>query len=375
MKLKMKSLFRLTATLATWLSTTLGVLALPMEEVSRILQGVPVFTIVDADGAPLVAKQDDGKKTTGVFISQQEANAFLQELRRTKPDVAAQLIVQPVALGEVVKISESQGRKADPLSFAYVPLNGEVENARRIPGNEYQGGVPLFVARGGDDASYLTIDQDGNQIIPFFLKFSQIKDMVARFKQEQPTMANTIVIDVIAMENVISTLQSSNDEMLKQMRIVPTQEAVQFINSSSSSANSNILAQLPSGSCPLTRSIYKDVDGDGFELSFSPKNDGPVSSWAIATLRQTGYGARTTFTVNSRQGGGGTILSPNEKEYSSYSGEMRMHQFSSDLKSPQGNQAPDYILISGLGSFDWYWNKEKGEPFVGDTMWKFDRCK
>ena len=41
--------------LATWLGQTLKVLALPTDDVIKILQGVPVFTISDAQGAPLVA--------------------------------------------------------------------------------------------------------------------------------------------------------------------------------------------------------------------------------------------------------------------------------------------------------------------------------
>jgi hypothetical protein len=33
------------------------------------------------------------------------------------------------------------------------------------------------------------------------------------------------------MENVMGTLESSNDAMLKQIRIVPTEESIQFIRS------------------------------------------------------------------------------------------------------------------------------------------------
>jgi Tic22 family protein import component len=235
----MKSLLRIGATLgligttalSTWLGTTLQALALPTEEVVKILQGVPVFTIVDAQGAPLVAVGNDKEKVTGVFISQQEANGFLQELKKQKPDVGSQVSVQPVSLGEVVKIAQANAKQPEPLGFAYVPIPSEVQAAQKIPNSEYQGGVPLFVARGGQDQGYLTIQQGNEQIIPFFLEASQIQQMVEQFKKEQPSMANSIVIDVVAMENVISTLQTSDDAMLKQIRIVPTQEAIQFIRS------------------------------------------------------------------------------------------------------------------------------------------------
>ena len=80
----MKALLRLgttlgligTTALGTWLGATVQALALPTEDVVQILQGVPVFTIVDGQGAPLVAVGENDQKVTGVFISQKEANSF-----------------------------------------------------------------------------------------------------------------------------------------------------------------------------------------------------------------------------------------------------------------------------------------------------------
>jgi Tic22 family protein import component len=235
----MKALLRLGTTLGligttvigTWLSTMSQAFALPTEEVVKILQGVPVFTIVDAQGAPLVAVGEKDKKVTGVFISQKEANSFFEQLKKQKPDVAAQVSVQPVSLGEVFKLAQANAQKPDALNFAYVPIASEVQNAQKMPGSEFKGGVPLYVARGGKDQGYLTIQQDNQQVIPFFFEEKQIKEMVDRFKKEKPDLASTIVIDVVPMENVMGTLESSDDAMLKQIRIVPTEEAIQFIRS------------------------------------------------------------------------------------------------------------------------------------------------
>ena len=206
-------------------------LALPTDEVVKILQGVPVFTIVDGQGAPLVAVGENDQKVTGVFISQKEANSFFQQLKKQKPDVAAQVSVQPVSLGEVFRLAQTNAQKPDALNFAYVPIASEVQKAQQIPGSEFKGGVPLYVARGGQDQGYLTIQQDNQQVIPFFFEKSQITEMVDRFKKEKPDLASSIVIDVVPMENVMGTLESSDDAMLKQIRIVPTEESIQFIRS------------------------------------------------------------------------------------------------------------------------------------------------
>lgn len=220
-----------TTTLTTWLGAISQAIALPTDEVVEILQGVPVFTIVDDQGAPLVAVGDNNQKVTGVFISQKEANSFFQQLKQQKPDVAAKVSVQPVSLGEVFKLAQTNAQKPDALNFAYVPIASEVQKAQQMPGSEFKGGVPLYVARGGQEQGYLTIQQNDQQVIPFFFEKSQITEMVDRFKQEKPDLASSIVIDVVPMENVIGTLGNSDDAMLKQIRLVPTEESIQFIRS------------------------------------------------------------------------------------------------------------------------------------------------
>ena len=219
------------AVLTTLVGQTLKVLALPTDEVVKLLQGVPVFTIADAQGAPLVA-MDNNRKVTGIFVSQQEAQKFFQQLKKDKPDIASKVTVQPVSLGEVYKLAVANSGKADALNFAYVPVPTEVAIATKLltaAGQKYQGGVPLYVARGGKEQGYLTIQQNNEQIIPFFFEQKQIQDMVDRFKKEKPELASTIKIDVVALENVMGTLQSSEDKMLKSIRLVPSEESLKFI--------------------------------------------------------------------------------------------------------------------------------------------------
>ncbi|MEB3309083.1 MAG: Tic22 family protein [Snowella sp.] len=219
------------AVLTTVLGQTLKVLALPTEEVVKILQGVPVFTIADGQGAPLVAV-DNNKKITGIFVSQQEAQKFFQQLKKDKPDIASKVSVQPVSLGEVYKLAVTNANKPDSLNFAYVPVPTEINAATQIltaAGQKYQGGVPLYVARGGKEQGYLTIQQNNEQVIPFFFEAKQIQEMVARFKKEKPDLASTVKIEVVPLENVMSTLQQSDDKMLKSIRLIPSEESIRFI--------------------------------------------------------------------------------------------------------------------------------------------------
>ena len=209
----------------------LKALALPAEQVLQKLNPVPVFTIADEQGAPLVASGEDDAKVAGVFISQQDANEFVTRLQTQNPDLASKVKVVPVSLGEVYKLAQDNPEN-NGLNFAYVPNEAAVNDAKTISGTKYEGGVPLFVAKGGDDNGYLTIEKDSQQVIPFFFEKKQLENMVEKFKTQKPDLAATVNIEVVPLEGVIQTLQSSDDEMLTKIVLVPSTESLQFLQQS-----------------------------------------------------------------------------------------------------------------------------------------------
>lgn len=220
------------ALLSSGILGNLTALALPEEEVLKKLDPVPVFTIADEQGAPLVASGDEQGKVAGVFISQQDANEFVNQLETKNPELAEKVKVVPVSLGEVYKLSESAESKDNALNFAYVPEEEAVTSAKTIgEANQqpYQGGVPLFVAKGGDDKGYLTIEKDSQQVIPFFFDKKQLEEMVAKFKEQKPDVAASVDIEVVPLEGVIETLETSEDTMLEKIVLVPTEESIQFL--------------------------------------------------------------------------------------------------------------------------------------------------
>lgn len=233
-----KTLVRWTATLSlvggalltSFLGTGLKAIALPEDQVVKTLQTVPVFAIADEKGIPLVAVGEDNKKVAGVFMNQQDAQKFYQQLQQQQPDVASKVKIQTVSLAQVYKLQNTQ-KQPDGLVISYVPSSTEVEGAKQVltaNGEEYKGGVPLFVAKAGKDGGYLTINQNNQEIIPFFFEKSVLNEMVERFKKEKPDLAPTVKIDVVPLESVIATLQQSNDEALSRIMLVPSEEAIRF---------------------------------------------------------------------------------------------------------------------------------------------------
>ena len=243
----MKSLLRWSTTLSLVGSTVLGTwfgsteaLALPAEQVVQKLRPVPVFTVADEQGAPLVASGENNAKVAGVFISRQDAQEFVQRLQTEKPELGSQVQVVPVSLGEVYQLAQSNETQQEGLNFTYVPMQEEVDEAKQLlgaNGQEYQGGVPLFVAKGGEEDGYLMIEQNNQQVIPFFFEKEQLQQLIERFKEQKPELASTIKVEVVVLEGMISTLQESDNELLNKIVLVPSAESIEFLRSAAQQQN------------------------------------------------------------------------------------------------------------------------------------------
>ena len=220
---------------------TMRVLALTNEQILETLRSVPVFTITDEDGSPLVASPGDGQDgppVAGVFISRQDAENFLENLQQGNPDLGRTVQVVPVSLAEVYELAVSTRDRQEPLEFTFVPILQEVEAAVTIlreddaTVDQFEG-VPLFIARSGqaEDSGYLTIRQGNEQVIPMFFRQEELEALLQQLRQSQPNVANTIDIQVVNLEGLIQTLENSNNPELTQILLVPPRDSIDFVRS------------------------------------------------------------------------------------------------------------------------------------------------
>ena len=101
-------------------------------------------------------------------ITQEDAEQFVVGLETSNPELASQVQVVPVSLADVYQLDLPE----DDLEFAFVPEDEAVADASSSAvanGAEYEGGVPLFAARGGENNGYLTVEEMVNRL---FLSFS-----------------------------------------------------------------------------------------------------------------------------------------------------------------------------------------------------------
>ncbi|MBL1208793.1 Tic22 family protein [Geminocystis sp. GBBB08] len=226
---KVKNVSLVSATLIScWLTQTTKLLALPQEVIVQKLRPIPVFTVADSKGAPLIASNDKDGKVAGVFISKEDANNFVAKLKQENPELGKQVQVIPVSLGEIFELAEKNSKEKDAINFAYVPSKSQVDQAKKL-NNQYQAGVPLFVARAGDDQGYLTIKQNDQEVIPFFFDQKQVEDLVESFKKSQPQLASSVKIEVVILEGMLEALKQGQDEMLTKIILWPSKESIEFL--------------------------------------------------------------------------------------------------------------------------------------------------
>lgn len=245
----MKSLVRLGAILGIVGSTLLGpspigniALALPEPQIVEKLDTVPVFTIADAQGVPVVNSVTQQGQSTPIsvgliFISQRDAQSFInRELKANNPQLASTARVIPLSLGKIYQLSRANKDKPNELQFDYIATPQQVESAKTLLRQAGQqvtefNGVPLFYAKVGTDNGVLTFQQGQKQVIPFFFNKEELQAEVDRFKQQQPNVAATIKIAVVNLEGFLETLRTQNDPALSQIVIIPSRESQDYIRS------------------------------------------------------------------------------------------------------------------------------------------------
>lgn len=232
--------------LATVTSTIAPVIALSDQQIKSKLDNIPVFLITNPQGLPLSRPlpQQNGKKAggsvTGVYMSKQEAQAFINELKSVKDkdpkmtQMVKSLQVTPVPLGVIFQQLQKTKNEPNRLLFAFKPVDKEVKAAMDLLKKSGQQvtqfrSIPVGMVRFGPDKGYVPIKL-GNQkaeqeVIPIFFSMQDAQNLLKQVKPKFPK-ADIQVVDV---DGILSTLQEKNDPWLNKVVFFPNPEARQYI--------------------------------------------------------------------------------------------------------------------------------------------------
>jgi len=227
---------------------TLKAEALTEAQVLERLGSIPIFTITDDKGSPLLgsvpqqpnAKPDDSQ-ILFFFLGSDEAQQMLGQVKKNNPDVGkkAQIIVRSMNDAYQV-IRQNKDKK---VVFQFIPARASIDSARTIL--TAQGvaadkipNVPVFFAIGGQDKSQglltMSIGQNGKkeQVVPFFLDKSDLQNLLDRASKDQPDVTKSTKIQVASLFQVLDSMVSKDNKPnpeVERFQFVPSRTSFEYI--------------------------------------------------------------------------------------------------------------------------------------------------
>jgi hypothetical protein len=220
--------------------TTFRAEALTEAQAFERLNSIPVFTITDDKGNPLLGSQKSGGTQQQIllfFLNPDDAKSMLSQIKSTNPDLGgkAQVIVR--SMNEAIQVIKKNDDKK--IAFQIVPSKSSIDSARSILSAQGKPvdklpNLPVFFATGGKDKEQglLTIEQNGKQLVPFFFDQTDLQTMIDRAKQQQPNMATETKIQVTSLLQVIDSMVTKDNKAnpdAERFTFIPSKAAFKYI--------------------------------------------------------------------------------------------------------------------------------------------------
>jgi len=194
-------------------------------QIEVLLKGVPVFSLTDAGGQPIVSKVPDAAKgVTAIFMSPGTAGAALAQIKTKNAELATKLKINPVSLWDIYKLATSE---TSPFLIQFVADPAELDAAKPLLKEGLTVRVPLFVAKNKKDNGLLTINQKGSEAIPMFLSKKDLDTVLRKFGK--PELLNEITTDVVDLEQLLGSLTRIKDPSIAKTTLVPPTESLDFL--------------------------------------------------------------------------------------------------------------------------------------------------
>gem|GEM_PF-174458 len=217
--------------------------ALTETQVLERLNGIPVFTITDEKGTPLLGslpKQanspDSDKQLLLFFLSPNDAQKMVDQIKTSNPAVGGKAKIIIRSMNDAYQVIKSNTEKK--IAFQIIPDKASIDSARTIlssqgkPADQLPN-VPVFFAIGGKDKQegLLTLEQDGKQLVPFFFDQKDLQGLIDRAKGQQPDIASTTKIQVTSLFQVLDSMITDANKPnpdAERFTFVPSRQAFEY---------------------------------------------------------------------------------------------------------------------------------------------------
>ncbi|CAM6096336.1 unnamed protein product [Calypogeia fissa] len=185
-------------------------LAMSTEQVSKRLDGVPVYTVSNSANEFILISDVNSQKSLGIFcFRQQDAEALLSQVRDREPSLGRGAKVVAVSLDKVYQLS------TEGIAFRFLPDPRQVKNALESTSKSGEtrkafDGVPVF------QSDNLILRSNNRRFCPiFFCKEDLDRALSRAFKQQQrvnPALKVNSDIQVGSFEDVLKRMESNEED-------------------------------------------------------------------------------------------------------------------------------------------------------------------
>jgi len=216
--------------------------ALTEAQVLERLNGIPVFTITDEKGSPLLGSSQGKDKSPQVllfFLNPDDAQTTLTQIKKSNPSVGSKARIVIRSMNDAYEVIKKNQDKKE-IAFQIVPAKASVDSARTIltsqgkPADKLPN-VPVFFATGGKDKDQglLTLEQNGKQLVPFFFDQKDLQTLIDKAKQQQPDVASATKIQVTSLFQVLDSMVTTKDTKAnpdtERFTFVPARNAFEYV--------------------------------------------------------------------------------------------------------------------------------------------------
>lgn len=232
------ALFLLGSTLALALSHPAH--ALDDKAVLQRMDRIPVFTLINDKGQPVVATPPKGAKTDATqiiyfFLGKQELSNFQKIVQKSDPKSAKTLKPKAITLKQAMELGK-QYRK-NKVTIEINPMQNSLNYALKLAQEKDKKlkvypGVPIFTLTDKSEKNALSIKQNGQAIQPFFFDSQDAERTFGEIKKKNPDLAKNTRISVRPFQDVFTILKGMKDvKQANQIAIVPSSDSLQYARS------------------------------------------------------------------------------------------------------------------------------------------------
>ncbi len=232
------ALFLLGNTLALALSQPAH--ALDDKAVLQRMDRIPVFTLINDKGQPVVATPPKGAKTNATqiiyfFLGKQELSNFQKIVQKSDPNSAKTLKPKAITLKQAMELGKEY--KKNKVTIEINPLQSSLNYALKLAQEKDKKlkvypGVPIFTLTDKAEKNSLSIKQNGQAIQPFFFDSRDAEKTLGELKKKNPDLAKNTRISVRPFQDIFAILKQMKDvKQANQIAIVPSSESLLYARS------------------------------------------------------------------------------------------------------------------------------------------------